>query len=651
MNRIASNLSTHCPTEADLRAFSAGRLPDARLVELADHVASCAGCQSLLETLGDQADTVVAALHELERWGSLFNEPEFKQLHSLARALDIKKLCPPPGAEEGMSRPEVSGSAETPLHASCDVADTQSSGDKAKSSGKRDETPEKIDRYFVLRRIGGGGFGQVYLAKDPESNRKVAIKVPRRDKLTSEESVERFLKEARTAADLVHPAIVQVFDWGRQDDGSCFVVMEYIEGRSLKEVLKTERLGHQQAAEMIAQIAEGLHEAHQREIYHRDVKPANILIDEEGNPHIADFGLAIHEDDRWSHKDELAGTFAYMSPEQVRGKAHRIDGRTDIWSLGAVFYEMLTGRKPFSGDDRDQLLDEIVHRQPKPMRMIDEAIPNELEEICSKCLAKPVENRFSSGKDLATSIRVYTQPKRKRRIPIVAAFVAIAVLIAFVASLALKSSLTNTSEWRLKFPDYGEIVWPGYRGKSDVRDGDELSVMTNDICLIQLGELSGDSCSFSVNIRQPKWDGRVGVFLGFRKEEYLKHESAVFQRLSLQKRKVPDGSKQPLEWEEVYVVARDRVVILPDTASLSTIENMGAEVIPSPTLSSNATLTVEIERSRLKAVYWDGEILENLTTPNDNALTADADYVGAWGLFLHNSSAWFTRPEFKCVIP
>jgi serine/threonine protein kinase len=272
--------------------------------------------------------------------------------------------------------------------------------------------PEKIGRYPVLRKLGQGGFGTVYLARDEALGRQVAIKTPRAERFVTEESVQRFLDEARLAAGLKHPAIVTVHDVGRQPDGTCYVVLEFMAGGSLEGLLKTGPLPPERAVGLMAQIAEAVHYAHKQGLVHRDLKPANVLLDEGGVPHVADFGLALHEATQRSRAGELAGTPAYMAPEQVRGEAHYLDGRTDVWALGVMLYEMLTGRRPFAGNRRE-LHDEILHRDPKPARQIDDAIPEALDRICRKCLSKELTGRYPTAADLAADLRRWQRPKSR----------------------------------------------------------------------------------------------------------------------------------------------------------------------------------------------------------------------------------------------
>jgi serine/threonine protein kinase len=263
---------------------------------------------------------------------------------------------------------------------------------------------QSFGRYRVVKPLGQGSFGRVYLAEDEELKRAVAIKAPRPDRFATARAADAYLDEARTLAALKHPHILRVLDVGRDESGACFVVSEFIEGTDLEKRLKELPWPTPaEAARLTADIADGLHHAHLKGLVHRDVKPANILIDSTGRPVLADFGLALGDADFGSGA-RLAGTPAYMSPEQARSEGHLVNGRSDIFSLGVILYEMLTKRRPFRSENRDQLLEQIQTAHPKPPRQVDDSIPKELERICLKAMANQPADRYTTARDMADDL-------------------------------------------------------------------------------------------------------------------------------------------------------------------------------------------------------------------------------------------------------
>src|SRR5438445_4238330 len=239
------------------------------------------------------------------------------------------------------------------------------------------EPPQRIGRYRLERVLGQGGFGRVYLAHDDQLNRPVAIKVPHRQLVARPEDAAAYLTEAQNVANLDHPHIVPVYDVGSTAECPCFIVSKLIDGRTLAQQIKDDRPSFSAAAELVATVAEALHYAHRKGLVHRDIKPGNILLDGNGKPFVTDFGLALKEED-FGKGASFAGTPAYMSPEQARSEGHRVEGRSDIFSLGVVFYELLVGRRPFQGEILAELLEQITTVEARPLRQVDETVPKEL---------------------------------------------------------------------------------------------------------------------------------------------------------------------------------------------------------------------------------------------------------------------------------
>jgi len=275
-------------------------------------------------------------------------------------------------------------------------------------AAKLDVVPTRIGRYQVDAVLGTGGFGVVCLARDTELDRKVALKFARTSRFRTRKEMDDLIAEARTAAQLTHHSIVAVYDVLLEGDVVA-IIQQYIEGQDLASEMSQGSMAFERVADVTARISKAISFAHAKGFIHRDLKPANILLNLGGDPHIADFGLAIHESFQRRRRGEKSGTPRYMSPEQVRGESHRIDGRSDIWSIGVIMYEMLTKQRPFSGETRAELFDEIKNRDPKPPRQINTSIPVELERICLRCLGKSVSARYSNAADVSEDLRSWLQ--------------------------------------------------------------------------------------------------------------------------------------------------------------------------------------------------------------------------------------------------
>ena len=259
----------------------------------------------------------------------------------------------------------------------------------------------------VRAALGGGlrRFGTVYKAHDPQLDRIVAVKVPRVGNLPDGQDLDRFLREARSTAQLRHPAIVPVHEVGQQE-GTPYLVNDFVEGVTLADRLTSGGFPHREAAELIAGMAEALDYAHQHGIVHRDVKPSNIMIRTDGTPVIMDFGLAKRAagEITMTADGQILGTPAYMSPEQARGEGRTVDGRSDVYSLGVILYRLLAGELPFRGNQR-MLLHQVLHDEPRPPRALNDKIPRDLETICLKAMAKEPERRYASAGELAADLR------------------------------------------------------------------------------------------------------------------------------------------------------------------------------------------------------------------------------------------------------
>lgn len=383
-----------------------------------------------------------------------------------------------------------------------------------------DDLPDRIGRYRMIRPLGRGGMGVVGVAHDADLDRLVAIKLLQRDVSTDPDARTRFLTEARAASALDHPAIATIYEIGETEDGRLFIVMSYHGDTTLRARLAEGPLTVPEAVRIAMDVAEGLCCAHERGIVHRDIKPANLIVERERTTRIIDFGLAKLAGHAITQPELRLGTAAYMSPEQTRGDP--IDGRTDVWSLGVVLYEMLAGARPFRHESLEGMVYAIRHDPPAPLTEDRPEIPSPLAAIVSRCLAKEPRLRFQTADELLRALRALpeerTQQGLELRLRRMGKIAAAGVATGVMALAAVVASRPPDGGGATATPTASIAVLP-FSNLGSQRDDAYLADGITEDVLSTLGQLRGlrvAGRTSSPALRERADAGEVGRRLGVR---------------------------------------------------------------------------------------------------------------------------------------